>query len=89
MNYQIVGIQQKRGEYEGRMYNNTLLHALCANVNVIGEQASTIKMKTEVFQNILRDCKCTPDALVGRKADITFDRYGNLEYFDLLPADEK
>lgn len=89
MNFEIVGIQQKRGEYEGRAYDNTLLHALSTNVNIIGKQASTIKVKTVVFQNILKDCGCASDGLIGKIADITFDRYGNLEYFEMLPPSGK
>ena len=89
MDYEIVGIQQKRGEYEGRPYDNTLVHALSANVNVIGKQVSTIKMKTTVFQNILKECGCAPNGLIGKNADITFDRFGNLEYFELVPANGK
>ncbi len=89
MNYEIVGIQQKRGEYEGRPYDNTLLHTLSTNVNIIGKQVSTIKMKTAVFQSILKDCGCASDGLIGKTADIAFDRFGNLEYFELLPPSGK
>lgn len=89
MNFEIVGIQQKRGEYQGRTYDNTIVHTLGSHVGVIGKQAGTVKMKTAVFQGILRDCKCAPDGLIGKIADITFDRYGNLEYFELLPPSEK
>ena len=89
MNFEIVGIQQKRGEYEGRAYDNTLLHTVSANVNIIGKQVSTIKMKTTVFQNILKDCNCAPDGLIGKTADMTFDRYGNLEYFEMLSPSGK
>jgi len=84
MHFEIVGIQNKRGEYEGRSYDNTFLHALSTNVNIIGKQVTTIKMKTDVFQNILKDCNCAPNGLIGKTADITFDRYGNLEYFEML-----
>lgn len=89
MNFEIVGIQQKRGEYQGRTYDNTIIHTLGSHVGVIGKQAGTVKMKTAVFQGILSNCKCTPDGLIGKIADITFDRYGNLEYFELLSSSEK
>lgn len=84
MNYEIIGIQQKRGEYEGRAYDNTIVHVLSTNANVIGKEASTIKMKTAVFQDILKDCNCAPNNLLGKTADISFNRYGTLEYFELL-----
>lgn len=89
MNFEIVGIQQKRGDYEGRAYDNTLVHVLSTNANIIGKEVSTIKMKTAVFQNILKDCNCAPNNLLGKTADITFDRYGNLEYFELLSTSGK
>lgn len=89
MNYEIVGIQQKRGEYEGRPYDNTLLHVLSTNVNIIGKKVDTIKVKTAVFQGLLKDCGCASDGLIGKSADISFDRYGNLEYFDMLPPGGK
>lgn len=89
MNYEIMGIQRKQGEYGGRPYDNTILHTLSSNVNVTGKQADTIKVKTTVFQNILKNCGCTPNDLLGKTADIAFDRYGTLEYFDLASPNRK
>ena len=55
MKYEIVGVQRKSGEYEGRPYDNTYLHVLNLNPNVTGRQAGTVKLKTPAFGNILQE----------------------------------
>ena len=52
MRFEIVGLQERSGEYEGRAYNNTIVHVTSTNPNVVGKQTSTIKVKTAVFKNI-------------------------------------
>ena len=89
MNYEIVGIERKQGDYQGAPYDNTLLHTLSLNVNVAGRKTDIIKVKTPVFQTVLKNCGCGSNDLLGKTADITFDKYSNLEYFELLPPNGK
>ena len=66
MKYEIVGVQRKSGEYEGRPYDNTYLHVLNVNPNVTGRQAGTVKLKTPAFGNILQEHGISANDLLGR-----------------------
>ena len=86
MKYDIVGIERRAGEYEGRPYDNTYFHALSPDLKVIGTKTSTIKMRTSEFNELLKDNGWTGKDLIGKSADVTFDRYQRVEYFELLTS---
>ena len=76
--YTVIGIERKRGTYEGRAYDNTIVHATYEkasdeNVTVNGQCVVTFKSKTEVAQSIC----------LGDLVSPLYDRYGNVVKYDL------
>ena len=87
--YQIVGVQRKKGSYEGHEYDNTYLHVLGKNLNVSGMMCDTIKMKTAMYNSVLLENGIGDTDIVGRAADISFDKYRNVESVELFEAPKK
>lgn len=86
MKYDIIGVERRNGEYEGKLYDNTYLHTVSSSLKVIGSKTETIKMKTSEFNELLKDNGWTSKDLIGKSADVTFDRYQRVEYFELLTS---
>lgn len=73
----IVGIENKSGEYQGREYNNYVVHALDKDSKVIGGmKCVNIKFKASNLADICDLNKL--DSLVGKEIEaVYYDRYGN------------
>lgn len=70
MEFKVVGIERRSGEYEGRTYDNTYLHTIyesekCAE----GVAVATVKVKTERIDEPLH---------VGDMVTFFYDQYGNV-----------
>jgi hypothetical protein len=47
--YKVAGIGRSSGEYEGRNYDNTILHVLYQHEKVQGTAVKLVKVKTSVY----------------------------------------
>ena len=89
MYYKILGYERKTGEYQGHQYDNIYLHAATVNPRVTGEQVDRVKVKTAMLNEVLNQCGCSLNELVGQTVDLSFDRYSSLEYLDLVAPSGK
>lgn len=85
MKFEIVGVQRKKGEYEGHAYDNHNLYVLSIDPNVTGKLAGSIKIKTPAFSAILQDNGISAADLLGKTVNISFDQYRNVESIEVLP----
>lgn len=78
----LVGIERKQGEYEGRPYDNHVLHCVTDEKTkawVAGDMTFTVKIKSADFPLIFdKDIECG-DAII-----ISYNRFGNVEA--VIPA---
>ena len=73
----IVGIEQKTGDYQGRQYNNFVIHCLEADNKVIGGyKCNTVKIK---YANMVALCPVDQlNTWIGRTiVNVFYDKYGN------------
>lgn len=70
MVYQVIGTQRKTGEYQGNMYDNTMLYVTAEMPNVNGYYCTSLKAKT---------INVPPTLKVGDVVDVYFDRFGNVD----------
>lgn len=73
----IVGIENKKGEYQGRQYNNYIFHCLEADENVIGKaRCMQVKFKPVNLQQIVPLDKL--ESLINKDVvNVFYDKYGN------------
>lgn len=73
----IVGIENKTGDFQGRTYNNYVLHCLEDDPKVVGGlKCSTVKFKAQALSNIVNLDEV--NKLVGKEVlDVYYDKYGN------------
>ena len=72
--YTVIGIERKVGKYEGREYDNTILHCSYEKKDVDGVCVVSIKVKTERIDYPL-ELGCTVSPL--------YDRFGNVVQLDV------
>lgn len=77
--YKVIGKERRTGVYEGRAYDNTILHTTYTKENaedVEGECVATLKVKTAVC----------PAVHIGDSVDALYDKYGNIAHLSVTPA---
>lgn len=67
--YQVVGIERKTGEYNGKQYDNTILYCGYPKDGVDGTAVEKFKIKTAHF---------TENVIVGDMIGVHYDRFGNV-----------
>lgn len=86
----IIGVQRKTGEFQGREYDNIMIH--CSEDNpstptICGNVCETLKVKTssirEAFDGLVT-CDSDWRELVGQKIRPYFDRYGKVIRCELV-----
>ena len=71
MIYKILGKQQKKGVYNEKPYDNTMLFCSATGVpNVEGEMTAVIKVKTEILPDTVK---------IGDLVDVYYNAYGTVE----------
>lgn len=75
----VVGIQEKKGEYNGNAYHNYLIHCLKDDDNALGQISEVIKVKRSNSKEIFgRKMDYSDlDDLIGEEIRCHYDRYGN------------
>lgn len=73
----IVGFENKKGEWQGRPYNNWLIHCLVNDTNCIGKvRTEIIKFKAS-YLALFTDIS-NLDKLVGKDIEtVHYDKFGN------------
>ncbi len=70
MEFTIVGMERKVGEYQGREYDNTVLHCTYEKDSLLGGVAVlTIKVKSDRIEEPLE---------IGDHVSFFYDQYGNV-----------
>lgn len=70
----VIYVERKEGTYQGYNYNNYIIHC-------VGEQVNNDKakgQKVEIYKLKAKDVeKLNPFLWLGKKVEISFDKYGN------------
>lgn len=86
----IVGVQKKAGEFQGKQYDNIMLHCLNnepSTPTIAGDVCETIKLKTsEIGYSLGGFVKNDSDfrALIGMGCVPFYDRYGRCIRCDIV-----
>lgn len=74
----VVGIQEKKGNYQGNDYHNYLIHCLKDDGDALGQVTEVLKVKVakskEVFGKTVDITDL--DELIGKDIRCHYDRYG-------------
>lgn len=73
----VFGWERKSGEYEGRVYDNYVLHCVTDEKSrgwVSGDLTFTVKIKAEDFKMVFDSAICPGDEIF-----IQYNRYGRVE----------
>ena len=73
--YTIIGIEKRVGVYEGKAYDNTILHVTYSkdNTNVEGVCVASLKIKS---------ANC-PSVALGDLVEPLYDKYGNVVHLQV------
>ncbi len=74
--YEIIGIEVRKGVYEGNAYDNTILHCTYTKENaenLDGLCVSSLKIKTALC----------PAVKLGDSVDPLYDKYGNIAHLSV------
>ena len=86
----VVGIQEKKGEYNGNAYHNYLIHCLKDDDNALGQVPETVKVKfasvKEVFGKVMSIADF--DALIGCEIRAYYDKFGNATEVRVIESSE-
>lgn len=76
--YKIIGIERRTGTYEGKNYDNMILHVTYHKeaAEVKGECVATLKIKTALC----------PALNLGDSVDALYDKYGNVAHLSVIPC---
>jgi len=75
----VVGIQEKKGEYNGNAYHNYLIHCLKDDDNALGQISEVLKVKVAKVKEIfgkpmgLEDL----DSIIGEDIRCYYDKFGS------------
>ena len=86
MKAKYVGLERKTGEFEGRKYDNFVMHFVGddrTSSYVTGDLVFTQKVKAAAWNDVV-----DPRLTVGMPCDILFNRYGNVEAVNALLGDD-
>lgn len=78
--YTVIGIEKRVGVYEGRAYDNTILHCTYEKPNatdVDGLCTAVLKIKTAIC----------PAVKLGDGVDPLYDRYGNVAHLSVTSCE--
>ncbi len=76
MEFKIVGMERKVGEYQGREYDNTVLHCTYQKDSLLdGVAVSSIKVKSDRINEPLQ---------IGDVVTFFYDQYGNVLQANIL-----
>lgn len=77
MEFRVVGIERKVGEYNDRPYDNTIIHCTYPKDGMIdGFAVASVKVKTERLGDDV--------FIVGDKVSFYYDQYGNVLRVNIL-----
>ena len=72
--YTVVGVERKVGVYEGREYDNTILHCTYNKDKCEGVAVCSVKVKTSRLDEVVE---------VGASVSFLYDQYGNCARVDV------
>lgn len=74
----VVGIQEKKGNYQGTEYHNYLIHCLKDDEEAIGQISEVVKVKFVKAKEVFGRVMSADDfnALIGKEIRCYFDCYG-------------
>ena len=70
----IVGVEERKGEYEGRAYRFFNCYAEYEDRHVTGKRTEKINVPGDVFD----DFTGTPESVVGLDLQFNYDKYGKV-----------
>lgn len=75
----VVGIQEKKGEYNGNAYHNYLIHCLKDDDNALGQVSEIVKVKFASVKEVFGKPMSLPelDSLIGEDIRCYYDKFGN------------
>ena len=86
----VKGVQRQTGNYEGKQYDNILLHCLNdnpANPTICGAACETIKIKTQLVSEVFGGLVNNDNdlrALMDQPIIAFYDRFSRVQKVDLI-----
>lgn len=82
----VVGVQEKKGNYQGNDYHNYLIHCLKDDGEAFGQVTEVLKVKAakskEVFGKTVDFADL--DDYVGKEIQCHYDRYGSVSVINVI-----
>lgn len=79
----VVGVQEKKGNYQGVDYHNVMIHCINDNpaVNCFGQTTETLKVKFALVKEVFGKPMSSADwqNLIGEAIKVTYNRFGNVD----------
>lgn len=76
----VIGIETKSGEYQGRKYENIILHVAVKSCDIAGVSTNQIKVKSSRLADIL---SCDLKDIYEKNIDVYYDEYRNVCRIDV------
>lgn len=76
MDYLVLGVELRAGQYEGRDYSNIMLYCEKVGDNCYGTCVEVIKVKSSLVVGVL---VATIQELVGAKVRVNYNRFGQVQ----------
>lgn len=86
----LIGVQRKYGTYEGKEYDNVMLHCINDNPStptVAGDACEIVKVKARMVREVFGGLISTDHdwrELIGSTLEVFYDRYGNAQKVSIL-----
>lgn len=81
MNLTVIGVQQKKGNYQGVAYDNYILHCTREDENAFGVVSEQIKIKSFSVPDVFGVSMSNSDwnELIGKNIRVFYNKYGNAD----------
>lgn len=81
MTLTVIGVQQKKGTYQGVAYDNYFLHCTREDENAFGVVSEQIKVKSLSVPDIFGFSMTNSDwdELIGKNICVFYNKYGNVD----------
>lgn len=89
----VVGVQERKGNYQGFDYHNVILHVLDDNpaTNCFGHTVQQVKIKFNLVKEVFGKPMSSADwqNLVGEFIRVTYNRFGNVDEVKIIESENK
>lgn len=87
----VIGITEKKGDYEGREYHNVMIHCTKEDDSAFGQLSEVIKVKYSNVIEVFGKPMSAADwqQLIGKKVFVSYNRYGVVQDVTVMVDTDK